>query len=386
MDIQFNLKKRRVSPKDYSFHKSRQLGATLLPSDFSIPTPELNQDAEKCTAFSGTGARDSEILNGNFDPQEFWKDELAFAGITTSNGFDIEVPAAVGVKTGFSPMGNPTIRQNKASAYYWVTKNNGLDLFDSVRQAIFATKYVACGGVDWMNEWTYTPSGLISEAGKTLLGGHAIRINGWKTVNGVIYIGLPNTWGASMGDNGTYWMTREVFNKAFSEYGIYLWSDNPNIQVQRLGFFSALLANLVNLYKTLISKQVGYPPPVPSPAYPVRIIQWAQAIASQEGANPKFCNAGNLKFTTLTKSWGASPAFPAQDGGSIAKFQTAQQGMNALCNFLWLGAENELIAFHDARTLADFTKVYAGNPPPSYLENVCARMNVLPDILVSTFL
>lgn len=262
--MKFNLKKRFHSPKDFSFHKSHVLGAVVMP-DFFIYSTFPVQDQEDCTAFSGASARDSEVPGLNADPMEFWKDELAFAGVTTSNGFDIEVPAAVGVKTGFAPMGIPTVRQDKASAYYWITKNNGMDLFDSVLSAVYAQKRPVIGGVDWMHEWTYVPGGIINNSGKTLLGGHAIRIAGKKTVNGIPYAGLPNTWGQNYADGGTYWMTREVFNKAFSGYGIYMWSDDPNAQIQKLGFLQALIQNLVSLYKALIAKKAGYSPPVPVP-------------------------------------------------------------------------------------------------------------------------
>jgi hypothetical protein len=53
-----------------------------------------------------------------------------------------------------------------------------------------------------------------------------------------------------------------------------------------------------------------------------------------------------------------------KDGGFLATFKTDQAGQAALCSFLVLGCEDELVAFHApaARTLAGFTKIYAGSP------------------------
>lgn len=120
----------------------------------------------------------------------------------------------------------------------------------------------------------------------------------------------------------------------------------------------------------------------------LRIHQWAQAIAVQEGAKKWLKNPGNLKYATLTASWGATKGFQALDGGWIAAFPTVQAGETALENFLTLGAENELLAFHtpEARTLQGFTMIYAGNPPQKYINGIISAMGVPGDTLISSFL
>jgi len=87
------------------------------------------------------------------------------------------------------------------------------------------------------------------------------------------------------------------------------------------------------------------------------------AVAVQEGAKKSLNNPGNLKVSTLTKSWGATNGFEASDGGWIAQFPTPQAGEIALENFLTLGCQDELVAFHApaARTLGGFTQIDAGN-------------------------
>lgn len=130
------------------------------------------------------------------------------------------------------------------------------------------------------------------------------------------------------------------------------------------------------------------PTSVSATTFPAKIIAWAKAIISEEGAKPGLHNGGNLKFTTLTASWGATKGPAASDGGFLAQFATDQMGEDALCNFLVLGCEDELIAFHspEARTLGGFTKIYAGNPPQGYISAIEEAIGETGGVQISTFL
>lgn len=125
-----------------------------------------------------------------------------------------------------------------------------------------------------------------------------------------------------------------------------------------------------------------------TPLFPPKILAWAKAIAVGEGAAPASNNAGNLKFSSLTRSWGATQGRAATDGGYLCQFATPEAGNTALCNFLMLGAENELIAFHapGARTLGGFTKIYAGNPPQGYIDGIAKAIGEPETGQISTFL
>lgn len=118
------------------------------------------------------------------------------------------------------------------------------------------------------------------------------------------------------------------------------------------------------------------------------IEKWATIIAKEEGAQPDSNNPGNLKYSTLTASWGATKGREALDGGFLCQFLSYQGGFNALCNFLTLGCEDELVAFHspEARTLQGFTVIYAGNPPQGYIDGIINGMGVPGDTQISTFL
>ena len=121
-------------------------------------------------------------------------------------------------------------------------------------------------------------------------------------------------------------------------------------------------------------------------AFPPKITTWAAIIAKEEGANPSSNNPGNLKFSSLTASWGATQGNAASDGGYLCHFATTEAGLEALCNFLVLGCEDQLLAFHNARTLAEFTTVYAGNPPQDYINAIVQAMGGDPNVQISTFL
>lgn len=154
------------------------------------------------------------------------------------------------------------------------------------------------------------------------------------------------------------------------------------------------IKNIPNFLKGLPAKPMNENTPQPISATPENtpkpvvdmITKWAHAIARWEGADSSLNNPGDLKLSTLTKTWGAMPGFQASDGGWIAKFETFEKGFLALVDFLTLGAEDELLAFHQSRTLQLFMEKYAGNPPQSYIQGIATDLGVPLSTDVSTFL
>lgn len=114
-----------------------------------------------------------------------------------------------------------------------------------------------------------------------------------------------------------------------------------------------------------------------------KILIWAKAIAQWEGDTTGH-NAGNMKYTALTASWGATKGRPAADGGFFAVFK--DDGLPALCNFLSMGCKDQLLDFHNARTLESFTKIYAGDPPQGYINGIAKILGVSLDTNIATFL
>lgn len=246
----FNLKKRNPSHKDFSFHKSHKLGAAAMPDELLFLSQILTQDAENCTAHAAVATRANEILNVSYDPNIFWTDELAFAGVQTSDGFDIEMPLAVGRKIGFSPIGNPTIRQDRPSYYYFIHPHGGLDLFDSVKEAMNTLQRPALAGMMWFREFNTI---IWTNVGFHPQGGHCIKIAGFSKRENEDVLVLQQSWGASVGDNGLYYITRKMVNSLFLEYGVGVWSDDPNATKKTLGLLTALWYNVVTLMRTLLT-------------------------------------------------------------------------------------------------------------------------------------
>lgn len=140
------------------------------------------------------------------------------------------------------------------------------------------------------------------------------------------------------------------------------------------------------------SQSQNLPPQSPVPtqttqtSFPPRISTWMAIISKEEGAIPDHHNPGNLGYSSLTASWGATKGPAKSDGGFLAVFADDNAGLTALGNFLVLGCQDQLAAFHQARTLAAFTEVYAGNPPQGYVDAIVQAMGGDPDVQISTFL
>ncbi len=123
------------------------------------------------------------------------------------------------------------------------------------------------------------------------------------------------------------------------------------------------------------------------PAHKSRIPDWANAIKTGEGATIASNNPGNLKYSTLTASWGATKGRQSSDGGYLCQFLTYTQGFTALCNFLTLACEGELIISHPQPcTLQAFTMRYAGNPPQGYIDHIAQTLGVPTSVNIATFL
>lgn len=250
---QFTLKKRKASHKDYIHPKALGVANVVLPDELLFLTPVIDQkNSEHCTAYGGVEIRHSQTAVA-YDPELFWNEEanLYGEGKDSSGGVTIETCGAVGVSRGFTPIGS-TVLQNKASCYLWVHPFGfASDLFDAVRQTINHIQAPLGGGLDWYGSFD-TPDGIVPNVFNQLYGGHFVKIAGFTKKYGFDVIVIQNSWSTSVGDNGLFYFSRDIFNKCFGgDYGIFYWSDNKDLQVVRLGFINALLVNLVNLMRKL---------------------------------------------------------------------------------------------------------------------------------------
>jgi hypothetical protein len=404
----FTLQPRKSSRLDYSNHKTLRLGAIPLQDELLFLSPILNQNDSgpdnDCTAFASVACR-TNVTHVQYDPAEQWLYETMEGA--TDAGTDLETALKTGKQMGFCPLGGK-IAQDRAQAYLWVTPHDGLDMFDSIKTAVQQAQRPILAGVNWMQDWDFTP--VIQSQGYTPLGGHCIKIAGWDRAHPNC-LAIQNSWGDSMGDHGVWYFSRAVVNKVFGSYGIGYWSDDPNLNVIRLGFFAAILQNIVAIFQLLIRQKEQPITPIdeviPAPAVPVQPVSpvyptpvapqpvaphvsliptWAAGIRKAEGFVPgsrsfRNHNAGNLRATNYTMSLGAV----GKDSDNFCIFPTDQSGMKALCAFLTAAAKNELKPYHEV-DLATFTKIYAQPQSHIYLDIVVTELQRPSSIKISSLL
>lgn len=131
-------------------------------------------------------------------------------------------------------------------------------------------------------------------------------------------------------------------------------------------------------------------PPAPMTYFHPKIIVWAKEIRHQEGGKPTDLNIinnnpGNMKNTKYTASLGGRLGNRATDGGSFCYFNTADEGFNALCQFLTDACNNLLIGYHNV-TISQFTTTYARPPGKAYENGVAAALGVPVTTLIKTLI
>lgn len=281
---------------------------------------------------------------------------------------------------------------------YGVPALNG-SLFQGILSALSKGNSVSFAS-DWYQSFDVPVNGIVTVAsGLTSL--HNWKFCGLKTINGLQYL-IAKPWlGASWGENGFCYFSEAILNKIGGQAFTFAPGSNstPAVYESLLGTLIRYLQRLIGLdpgttvlstfdefeeeiqtIQSEITELIKKPMPT--------VQQWAAAIAKWEGADPASNNPGDLKYETLEASWGATKGRPATDGGFFCQFLTPEAGMTALVNFLTLGIQDELVAFHspEARTLSGFTKIFAGNPPEGYIAGIEEMLGVPGTTLIDTFI
>ena len=126
-------------------------------------------------------------------------------------------------------------------------------------------------------------------------------------------------------------------------------------------------------------------PPLVAPKESL-VVPFAQAIQQMEGwfvgsRSYKNNNAGNLKYSTYTKSLGAIE----KDKDGFCIFPDYAKGFSALCQFIIDAADNKLKLCKQC-TIYSFCAGYAPasdkNQPKKYAEFIAQKLKVKPDVLL----
>lgn len=301
---------------------------------------------------------------------------------------------------------------DKPYSSYWRADTGNMDAFDNCRSAITLSQSPIAIFSRWYLEWLNVPQNVPLPLGVNAVSGHMYASDGWGNVMDTINVnGEPmfiiEWWGGNISI-----MPRATFNasQAVSGSGASVLSTDALDVLHKktlIEWCKDIIKNIALLFKQIprqdnkiiqqenkldtIMLQNNIPPTTPltpsiSPSFSKKIITWANAIKAGEGAFPSSANPGNLKYSTLTASWGATQGRQATDGGFLCKFPDYDTGFKALCNFLKLGCLDELKAFHHSRTLQTFSETYAGNPPQPYIDRIGQALNIPLTTDISTFL
>lgn len=393
----------RHDSRDKQFHQHfGQLATADFPNEIDFDTAQFDDIQPlgdvKCTCYTTCDiAEDQE--NRTFDIQDLWNR-------IPQSAYGAEPRQVLGevVKNGLLPQGQTERAKDWKS--YWSAISGSRDSFDNLRSALMISQSPVGVAIYWCAEWLNTPALRVMPIGKTKLNGHMFSIEGWKQVNGEPMLIVEAWIGRKL------YMPRSVFNKAMSDYGCGAWvlSTNEIDEKIRLNILEKIKDACINaiilLKQLLVIKTVDKPlSPEPQQVYnevkesmkPNMIEKWAQLVERFEGAPKHLNNPGNFKYSPLIASWGGKKDKAGSDGGYFARFDTYEQGRQALVNFLTLGCKNELKSYKtppkdhpnvNPRTIKGFTLVYTNFPAPKYdySDNLIKGLGVSADTLISSFL
>lgn len=224
-----------------------------LPKDFVLDGFHIKdqRDTDMCSAFASTGM--SELQEGvELSPEFSFAMGKKISGDIEAWGQNLRTASASHVKYGCIEKNEaPYSVDNKDRNFLSDPKNwvgyeekgkkhqkqtylkvtgVGDDGFDTIRKVIWKwrdEKRAVLIGVQW--GWT-SDQKIINEPVAGI--GHAMYVIGWKTINGIIYLIVVNSWGNNAGDNGVHYISREVINKWEPLYGAFMFVDKPREDIE----------------------------------------------------------------------------------------------------------------------------------------------------------
>lgn len=102
------------------------------------------------------------------------------------------------------------------------------DHFDNIRATLWHFRTEKRGVVSGFL-WSWSNSQEMMTQFANTGQGHAVAKLGWKTIAGVPYLIIQNSYGRSAGDEGRHYFSREVINHFVEMYGAYMFVDlSPN--------------------------------------------------------------------------------------------------------------------------------------------------------------
>lgn len=304
------------------------------------------------------------------------------------------------------------------------------DAFDNIRATIWhfrEEKRVPVYGVRWAWDLNEPFIKTVKDGGT----GHAIYATGWMESGGIPYLVIPNSFGTENGDNGYFYMSREVVNAFVSIYGAFIFIDmtkeeyqqrlrdrsNISIFSQILSFFAKILSLDLEILKIKEKEKQQIPvekkiedivpantvqPEVKLPEVKQMnrpsLTQLAKEIEKYENIGDKTLNnPGALRYSPFQ----VGQRVQKSTGKMLAYFATYKQGFDALIYQLKLVATGKSPAYNkEAKALgltscsqmsiSQFFNVYAPsndqNNPDAYARTVATNLKVEPTFKMKDFI
>jgi len=248
-----------------------------LPTTFVYPVIKIEdqKDTDFCTAFASTSVREDQEfvdltplytfaklkqLEGSPDG---WGGDLRMVAKTHCQfgalekkdcPYTIDTPREVIANwINWNKRYDTMASAHKAQSFTFVNKYSGMDLFDSIRMAIWLgrnKKQTVLTGALWKHLWTLS-DGILRPSDNDEASPHAFKINGWKEIEGTTYLSLVLSNGTGIGQGGIFYMPREIANTELI-FGNIVFTDLPkNLAwtANQLPFLSKLILALQNLLK-----------------------------------------------------------------------------------------------------------------------------------------
>ncbi len=293
LKITWRTKLKKRDPRNFS--RKKRFGAidvSQIPDFDLVPDAPIKNQLSSflCTAFANSTI--SGFQEGvELSPEYAYQKSNALLGVKHSIGVDYFIALKEHVKFGCLEASQSPYTIAKDGQYVAENPDNwdialdvpaaihkkqsyfqcdqGDDLFDSVLIALWQSyqAYQATKNISdlkavsiafyWFPEFTFASQGIVPESdtwNKKLASGHNVVVRGKKTINGIPYLIVQNSYGEGMGDKGLYYFPRKTLNTCGFAAATFDDLNPEETKKNQWGYMAQLLDMLSNLLRELLGK------------------------------------------------------------------------------------------------------------------------------------
>lgn len=233
MNYRYGWIPQRPDPRDHLYALTREEQTTVLPAEFSLRAkmPPVYDQGQlgSCTANAIAGCvqyqqMKQKLSEGAQVPSRlfiYWNERKLEGTIGTDSGAVIRDGMKVVATVGAPPeldwpydisrfTETPPTNAFSDALKYKATYGKVNQSAHSFKASVYFGRPVVFGFTVFSSfETDIGPNGIMPYPDVQLeqvLGGHAVVIIGYKQINGQLYFEVRNSWGASWGDHGYFWM------------------------------------------------------------------------------------------------------------------------------------------------------------------------------------